>query len=209
MEEGSIVLMEKDNRPARLEAKAEAQEKETDTLRYDQAPQSLLQEDHGRVLVYVAINGQELTLELHRAMARVRYLEGVMLMLEEEIIQVKVVQDTMFDRDRTLPQIIQAMHRETVWQENEASRLKMALGCSSKTCQEEECKELQRQVVVLERIKEEQQEQLESRERVLKRKDEARKTYDKTYKNRIEAFEAEQAAVERRVFSEYSAISSH
>ncbi|KAF9394109.1 hypothetical protein BGX21_010484 [Mortierella sp. AD011] len=172
---------------------------------------------------------EELGLDLARALARISSLEELVSSLEEEVIQLKRVHDDMVAVEEEMKGAIQAMHSEMSWKDDKMARLEKDLNnrkhdltikmeelveaksklqeqTSRANVLEEERQGLKHQVAMLEKLKAEQQEQLDGRERALKRLDDARKTYEKMYESKIETLKEERVVTEKVALAEASRI---
>ncbi|KAF9996525.1 hypothetical protein BGZ79_009737 [Entomortierella chlamydospora] len=172
---------------------------------------------------------EELSLDLARALARISSLEELVSSLEEEVIQLKRVHDDMVAVEEEMKGEIQAMHSEMSWKDDKMARLEKDLNnrkhdltnkmeelveaksklqeqTSRANTLEEERQGLKHQVAMLEKLKAEQQEQLDGRERALKRLDDARKTYEKMYESKIETLKEERVVTEKVALAEASRI---
>ncbi|KAG0369774.1 carboxypeptidase Y-deficient [Gamsiella multidivaricata] len=231
--EESNLSREKDDQLAMLKSNIRALEEEVDALKQNQSPQPVFKEEEQQVRVKsepdVAMNEQEIRLELNHALARLWSLEELIAELEEETTRAKAIQEEIAARDEELRQTIQTQHRDILWKEEKLSRLerdierrkqdlmeKVGELVDSKSrlqehelkaqVLEEECKGLRHQVAMFERVKAEQQEQLDGRERALKRLEEARKNYDKVYENKIERLQEEKTSDEKRMLAELAKL---
>ncbi|KAF9356288.1 hypothetical protein BGX26_005471 [Mortierella sp. AD094] len=176
-----------------------------------------------------ATEEEELSLDLARALARISSLEELVTSLEEEVIQLKRVHDDMVAVEEEMKGAIQAMYSEMSWKDDKIARFEKDLNnrkqdltnkidelveaksklqeqTSRANILEEERQELKHQVAMLEKLKAEQQEQLDGRERALKRLDDARKTYEKMYESKIETLKEERVVMEKVALAEASRI---
>ncbi|KAF9109878.1 hypothetical protein BGX27_007092 [Mortierella sp. AM989] len=170
---------------------------------------------------------EELQLDLARALARILSLEELVESLEEEITQLKRVFDDMTAIEEELKGTMQSMHSEMSWRDNKMARLekdlenrkldvankidelaetrsKLQEQTTRANILEEERQGLKHQIAMLEKLKAEQQEQLDGRERALHRLDDARKTYERMYESKIETLKEERLAVEKIAKTEVS-----
>ncbi|KAG0304694.1 hypothetical protein BGZ98_005169 [Dissophora globulifera] len=203
-----------------LEEQQQQQQQQSQQRQYQQHPQHQQQQQQ-QVSDVGQDDDEEMVLDLNKALARILSFEELVISLEEEVAQAKQVQEEML----TVHEDLRRTVRELGWKEEKAARVDRDLQRRGEDLQEKmselvECKvqlqqqtmraevleterqSLRHQIADLDRIRAEQQEQLEGRERALKRLDEARKTYDKVYESRIETLIDEKTAIERAAMKE-------
>ncbi|KAG0318863.1 hypothetical protein BGZ99_005398 [Dissophora globulifera] len=210
----------------RLLEEQQQQQQQSQQRQYQQHPQhqhqhQQQQQQQQQVSDVGQDDDEEMVLDLNKALARILSFEELVISLEEEVAQAKQVQEEML----TVHEDLRRTVRELGWKEEKAARVDRDLQRRGEDLQEKmtelvECKvqlqqqtmraevleterqSLRHQIADLDRIRAEQQEQLEGRERALKRLDEARKTYDKVYESRIETLIDEKTAIERAAMKE-------
>ncbi|KAF9436648.1 hypothetical protein BGZ76_003374 [Entomortierella beljakovae] len=165
------------------------------------------------------------------ALARTSTLEEHVVSLEEEIVELKRVYDELAAIEEEMKGTIDSMDSEISWKNSKISQLEKDLDnrkqdllgkidelvdaktrlqeqSSKSDILEEERNGLKHHIDLLERLKAEQQEQLEGRERALKRLDDARRTYEKMYEAKIETLKEERTVTERTALAEFTKIQS-
>ncbi|KAF8940988.1 hypothetical protein BGZ58_003410 [Dissophora ornata] len=174
----------------------------------------------------VAVIDEEMRLDLNRALVRILSFEELITALEDEAAQARRVYEHMASVVEDLRKRLHAMQYEKGYKDDKIKRVERDLerrnedlrekitelvDCQAKLQEqelranllEEERQNLRHQHAILDRIRAEQQEQLDGRERALRRLDEARKMYERVYESRIDTLKEEKAQAENILQAEW------